>query len=88
MQIIKYFLTNSTLERARFVYPKEKESVDLMKLYFDEENLPTEFGGKASMKYDHEKYSRLMVQDDMKSAAFWGTDDSLLSHVGVGQSGA
>ncbi|XP_028757735.1 phosphatidylinositol transfer protein 3 [Neltuma alba] len=70
LKIIKYFLDNKTIEKAKFVYPKEKESVDLMKSYFDEENLPIEFGGKASMKYDHEEYSRLMTQDDLKSAAF------------------
>ena len=75
MQIIKYFLTNSTLERARFVYPKEKESVDLMKSYFDEENLPTVFGGKAMLNYNHEEFGRLMSQDDLKTAAFWGSDE-------------
>ncbi|XP_054798713.1 uncharacterized protein LOC129303432 [Prosopis cineraria] len=84
-KIIKYFLDNKTLEKARFVYPRDKESVDLMKSYFDEENLPVEFGGKATMKYDHEEFSRLMTQDDLKSAAFWGTEDSLSSHVGAGQ---
>ncbi|KAK4276593.1 hypothetical protein QN277_014723 [Acacia crassicarpa] len=88
LKIIKYLLDNKTLEKAKFVYPKEKESVDLMKSYFDEENLPMEFGGKATMKYDHEEYSRLMTQDDLKSAAFWGADDGQSSHVGAGQSSA
>lgn len=55
----------------RFVYPKKQESVELMKSYFDEENLPSEFGGKAQLEYVHEEYSRLMIQDDIKCAAFW-----------------
>ncbi|KAI9113091.1 hypothetical protein K1719_015616 [Acacia pycnantha] len=88
LKIIKYVLDNKTLEKAKFVYPKEKESIDLMKSYFDEENLPIEFGGKATLKYNHEEYSRLMTQDDLKSAAFWGADDSQSSHVGAGRSSA
>lgn len=59
----------------------------LMRSYFDEENLPTEFGGKATLRYDHEEFSKLMLQDDMKSATLWGFDDKL-QHVNNGQSGA
>lgn len=55
----------------RFVYPKKQESVELMKSYFDEENLPSEFGGKAQLEYVHEEYSRLMIEDDIKCDAFW-----------------
>lgn len=72
MQIVKYFLDNKTFHKVKFVYPKKKDSVELMKHYFDEENLPTEFGGKAILEYDHEEFSKLMTQDDVKSAAFWG----------------
>ena len=46
-----------------------------MKSYFDVENLPSEFGGKATLKYDHEEFSRLMAQDDVKTAKFWGIDE-------------
>lgn len=46
-----------------------------MKSSFDVENLPTEFGGKATLQYDHEEFSRLMAQDDVKTAKFWGLDD-------------
>lgn len=58
------------------MYPKNKGSVELMRSYFDVENLPTEFGGKATLKYDHEQFSRMMVQDDTKSAKLWGFDEN------------
>lgn len=51
--------------------------MELMKQYFDEENLPKEFGGKAILKYDHEEFSRLMAQDDVKTSASWGSDEKL-----------
>ncbi len=46
-----------------------------MKTLFDMENLPSEFGGKATLKYDHEEFSRLMAQDDVKTAKLWGFDE-------------
>lgn len=64
-----------TFQKVKFVYPKNNESVELMRSYFDVDNLPTEFGGKATMKYDHEDFSRLMAQDDVKAAKFWGFDE-------------
>ncbi|XP_022940526.1 CRAL-TRIO domain-containing protein C23B6.04c isoform X2 [Cucurbita moschata] len=70
-KVVKYFLDPKTFQKVRFVYPKKQESVELMKSYFDEENLPSEFGGKAQLEYVHEEYSRLMIQDDVKCAAFW-----------------
>lgn len=48
-----------------------------MKSYFDDENLPIEFGGRAILKYDHEEFSRLMTEDDAKAASFWGFDKKL-----------
>lgn len=59
----------------KFVYPKNKDSVELMRTFFDMENLPSEFGGKATLKYDHEEFSRLMAEDDVKTAAFWEIDE-------------
>ncbi|GAU15311.1 hypothetical protein TSUD_03800 [Trifolium subterraneum] len=44
--IVKYFLDNKTFQKVKFVYPKNKDSVELMRSYFDEENLPSELGGK------------------------------------------
>ncbi|KAI9113606.1 hypothetical protein K1719_015533 [Acacia pycnantha] len=75
---VKYFLDPVTFQKVKFVYPKDKESEELMKSLFDVENLPTEFGGKATLKYDHEEFSRMMIEDDAKTAKFWGIDDNLL----------
>ncbi|KAF9620375.1 hypothetical protein IFM89_011110 [Coptis chinensis] len=67
-KIVKYFLDAKTFQKVKFVYPKNKDSVELMTSYFDSENLPIEFGGKANLQYDHEEFSRLMAQDDIKVA--------------------
>ncbi|KAF5175635.1 Phosphatidylinositol transfer protein [Thalictrum thalictroides] len=67
-KIVKYFLDTKTFHKVKFVYPKNKDSVELMSSYFDMENLPEEFGGKAKLQYDHEEFSRLMAQDDLKAA--------------------
>lgn len=77
LQIVKYFLDAKTFQKVKFVYPKNHDSVELMKSYFDDENLPSEFGGKAFLKYDHEEFSKLMTQDDAKNAALWGSDKQL-----------
>lgn len=61
--------------KVKFVYPKNKDSVELMKRFFDVENLPSEFGGKATLEYDHEEFSRLMSEDDIKNAIFWGIEE-------------
>lgn len=76
-KIVKYFLDAKTFQKVKFVYPKNKDSVELMKSYFDEENLPTEFGGKAMLQYNYEEFSKMMVLDDVKSANLWGSDDKL-----------
>ncbi|KAH0705226.1 hypothetical protein KY290_009920 [Solanum tuberosum] len=73
-KIVKYFLDPKTMQKVKFVYPKNKDSVELMKSYFDMDNLPTELGGKANLKYDHEEFSRQMAQDDVKAAKFWSFD--------------
>nr|GLL18186.1 random slug protein 5-like [Ipomoea trifida] len=75
-KIVKYFLDPITFQKVKFVYPKNKDSVELMKSYFDMDNLPTEFGGKATLNYDHEEFSRLMAQDDVKTAKWWGFEKS------------
>ncbi|GER33957.1 Sec14p-like phosphatidylinositol transfer family protein [Striga asiatica] len=43
-EVVKYFVDPKTFEKVKFVYPKKEESVELMRSYFDTENLPTEFG--------------------------------------------
>ncbi|KAK4351983.1 hypothetical protein RND71_027501 [Anisodus tanguticus] len=73
-KIVKYFMDPKTAQKVKFVYPKNKDSVELMKSYFDMDNLATEFGGTATLNYDHEEFSRQMAQDDVKAAKFWGLD--------------
>ncbi|KAH0971245.1 hypothetical protein GBA52_023401 [Prunus armeniaca] len=84
---VKYFLDPKTFQKVKFVYPKGKESVELMKTFFDVENLPSEFGGQATLKYDHEEFSRMMAEDDVKTAKFWGFDEKPC-HIKTGLSGA
>ncbi|XP_060195641.1 uncharacterized protein LOC132624904 isoform X2 [Lycium barbarum] len=74
-KVVKYFIDTKTFEKIKFVYPNNKDSVELMKTFFDTENLPSEFGGKATLNYDHEEFSKLMAQEDVKTAKFWGFDD-------------
>ncbi|KDP38497.1 hypothetical protein JCGZ_04422 [Jatropha curcas] len=76
-KIVKYFLDAKTFQKVKFVYPKNVDSVEVMQSYFDDENLPADFGGKAILKYDHEEFSRLMSLDDDKAASFWGFDNKL-----------
>uniref|UniRef100_A0A7N0TPQ2 CRAL-TRIO domain-containing protein n=1 Tax=Kalanchoe fedtschenkoi TaxID=63787 RepID=A0A7N0TPQ2_KALFE len=73
-KIAKYFMDAKTFEKIKFVYPKDEESVEVMKTYFDAENLPAEFGGEATLRYDHEEYSRQMAEDDVKRAAYWALE--------------
>lgn len=80
-------METKTFQKVKFVYPKNKDSVELMRQYFDEENLPTDFGGKAVLKYDYEEFSRLMAQDDAKFTALYGSNEKL-SHATNGYSGA
>lgn len=84
LQVVKYFLDPKTFQKVKFVYPKNKDSVELMRSYFDVENLPTEFGGKATLQYDHVEFSRQMAQDDVKSAKLWGLDKHHLPSNGFG----
>ncbi|PHU27020.1 hypothetical protein BC332_05352 [Capsicum chinense] len=74
-KVVKYFIDAKTSEKIKFVYPNNKDSMELMKTFFDTENLPSEFGGKATLNYDHEEFSRLMALEDVKTAKFWGFDN-------------
>ncbi|XP_065851636.1 CRAL-TRIO domain-containing protein C23B6.04c-like [Euphorbia lathyris] len=78
---VKYFLDPKTFQKVKFVYPKSKDSVELMRSLFDVDNLTSEFGGKATMKYDHEEFSRMMVEDDSKTAKYWGFDNNPIPFV-------
>ncbi|KAL5819342.1 hypothetical protein ACOSQ4_023184 [Xanthoceras sorbifolium] len=76
-KVVKYLMDPKTFEKVKFVYSKSKGSGsrEFMRSIIDIENLPSEFGGKATLNYDHEEFSRLMAQDDVKTAKFWGFDE-------------
>uniref|UniRef100_A0A7N0TQR9 CRAL-TRIO domain-containing protein n=1 Tax=Kalanchoe fedtschenkoi TaxID=63787 RepID=A0A7N0TQR9_KALFE len=83
-KIVKYFFDAKTIQKVKFVYPKDKESVELMRTYFDVENLPTEFGGKATLNYDHVEFSKVMAHDDAKYMEYWGLSaQSASGHAGA-----
>lgn len=77
---MKYFVDQKTFQKINFVYPNNKDSLEVMKSLFDTENLPSEFGGKATLEYDHQEFSRLMAQDDVKTAKFWDLDQTIYGH--------
>ncbi|KDP38612.1 hypothetical protein JCGZ_05319 [Jatropha curcas] len=86
-KVIKYFLDPKTFQKVKFVYPKNKDSVEFMRSLFDIDNLPSEFGGKATMNYDHHEFSRMMAEDDVKTAKYWGFDQKQ-SQIACGHLGA
>ncbi|KAJ0961345.1 hypothetical protein J5N97_000607 [Dioscorea zingiberensis] len=77
-KIVKYFLDPKTFQKVKFVYPKNEESMELMHKHFDIEMLPVEFGGKNKIEYDHEEFSKIMMEDDIKSARVWGSDEKFI----------
>ncbi|XP_078437077.1 sec14p-like phosphatidylinositol transfer family protein [Wolffia australiana] len=74
-KMVKYFLDPKTFQKVKFVYPKNEGSLELMKMHFDLEQLPVEFGGKRDITYDHEEFSEFMEKDDHKKAIFWGLEN-------------
>ncbi|XP_010432154.1 PREDICTED: random slug protein 5 [Camelina sativa] len=72
---VKYFLDPRTAQKVKFVYPKDKASDELMTSHFDVENLPKEFGGEATLEYNHEDFSRQMCEDDVKTENYWGLEE-------------
>ncbi|XP_006650519.1 phosphatidylinositol transfer protein PDR17 [Oryza brachyantha] len=73
-KVTKHFLDPKSIQKVNFVYLKNDESMKIMHKYIDPEVLPVEFGGKSNVVYNHEEYSKLMVQDDIKMASFWASD--------------
>lgn len=87
VQIVKYFLDPKTFQKVKFVYPKNDESLELMRVQFDVEILPSEFGGRNVSQYDHEEFSSLMTKDEVKVAGVREQDDKL-NHTSKGHSTA
>ncbi|XP_047970539.1 phosphatidylinositol transfer protein 3-like [Salvia hispanica] len=75
-KVVKYFVDEKTFQKINFTYPNNKESLEKMKSFFDTDNLPSEFGGKATLEYDHQEFSRLMAGDDVKTAKYWELDQT------------
>ncbi|CAA6667442.1 unnamed protein product [Spirodela intermedia] len=71
-----YSPRGSSKPSGRFIYPKNEESMELMRRSFDAATLPAEFGGESTSQYDHEEFSRLMAKDDIRSTDFWGAADA------------
>ncbi|XP_057820452.1 uncharacterized protein LOC131033289 [Cryptomeria japonica] len=76
-KVVKFFLDLKTVEKVKFIYTKSEESASLMQRLFDLDKLQVEFGGKNNSQYDHTEFSKLMRQDDIKTADYWATGDKL-----------
>lgn len=70
---VKVFMDPSTVQKMKFVYPNDGQSMEVMKKHFDLDMLPKEFGGMTDIKYDHKEFSKLMRNDDIKMASLWGS---------------
>ncbi|KAF5752973.1 CRAL-TRIO domain-containing protein C23B6.04c isoform X2 [Tripterygium wilfordii] len=77
------FQDPTAYEKTKFVYTKNKASVEVMRSFFDVENLPRDFGGKATLTYNHEEFSKQMVEEDVKTANFWGIDKKIINTSGA-----
>lgn len=76
-KIVKYFLDPKTFQKVKFVYPKSGESTSLLEEVFDMDTLESSFGGKNNYQYDHGEFSKLMRQDDIKTAEYWAMGDEV-----------
>ncbi|RWV91181.1 hypothetical protein GW17_00046550 [Ensete ventricosum] len=64
-----------TFWKAKFIYPKNKESMELMRKHFDLDVLPVEFGGRNQVQYNHEEFSKMMIAEDTITASFWSLEE-------------
>lgn len=77
---IKYFLDPRSIEKLNFVYQNDEESMKVLYRCIDPEVLPVDFGGKNNVVYNHEEYSKLMLQDDIKTSIFWENGAKMVNH--------
>ncbi|XP_074570837.1 uncharacterized protein LOC141827481 [Curcuma longa] len=70
-KVVKYFMDPKTSQKVKFVYPKNQESMEVMSDFFDLDVLSVEFGGRNKVEYEHEAFSKMMEEDDVKTAKFW-----------------
>eukprot|EP00850_Spirogloea_muscicola_P018964 SM000180S03489 [mRNA] locus=s180:36955:38891:- [translate_table: standard] len=69
--MIRPFIDSKTAKKVRFIYAKGSQSTRLLEELFDLDKLDQQFGGKKPWSYDHEAYSKLRKQDDLKQAEHW-----------------
>jgi len=86
-QVVRYFLDPTSIEKVKFVYLKDEESMKVMHKYIDPKVIPVEFGGESDVVYNHEQYSELMTKDDIKTANIWA-EDAKTDHVNHAIGGA
>uniref|UniRef100_A0ACD5ZZZ2 Uncharacterized protein n=1 Tax=Avena sativa TaxID=4498 RepID=A0ACD5ZZZ2_AVESA len=73
-KVAKVFLDQKTIQKLNFVYKENEESMKTLYKHIDPEVLPVDFGGKKNVVYNHEGYTKLMTEDDIKTANFWEAD--------------
>ena len=78
VQVVKLFLDPVTFQKVKFVYPKNEESMEVMRKNFDVDTLPVELGGKNQIEYNHEEFSVLMNKDETKSTALRELNEKLV----------
>ena len=83
-QAVKYFLDPRSIEKLNFVYLKDEESMKVLYRCIDPEVLPVDFGGRNNVVYNHEEYTKLMLEDDNKTSSFWADDAKPANRVANG----
>lgn len=76
-KVVKLFLDPATFQKVKFIYPKNEESMELMRTFFDVDTLPVEFGGKNNIEYNHEQFSIMMNRDETRSATLTELNEKL-----------
>lgn len=74
-KIVRHFLDPVTYQKVKFVYSTNPESLKFINENFDIDMLGSAFGGKNLTPYNHSEKSKQMLQDDVKTAAYWQLDD-------------
>ncbi|CAN6309551.1 unnamed protein product [Urochloa humidicola] len=81
---VKYFLDSKSIEKLNFVYLNDEESMKVLYKCIDPEVLPVDFGGRNNVEYNHADYSKLMLEDDIKTSSFWADDSKTVNHIANG----
>jgi hypothetical protein len=80
--LVKPFLDPNTVKKIRFIHPKNSESTKILSDLFEEDIVKIAF--EDPNDYNHEEYSKLMKDDDLKSSLHWkGAGKSKPDHAAV-----